>query len=97
MVRVHPETGERVLFVNSVFTRAIDGLPAAESRALLAFLFEHMAQPERTVRWRWRAGDVVFWDNRATAHYAAADYGDAPRLMHRITVAGDRPVGPDSG
>lgn len=97
VVRVHPETGERVLFVNSVFTRAIDGLSAAESRALLDFLFAHIAQPERTVRWRWRAGDVAFWDNRATAHYAAADYDDAPRLMHRITLAGDRPVGPDVG
>ena len=97
VVRVHPETGERVLFVNSVFTRAIDGLSAAESRALLDFLFAHIAQPERTVRWRWRAGDVAFWDNRATAHYAAPDYDDAPRLMHRITLAGDRPVGPDVG
>ena len=97
VVRLHPETGERVLFVNSVFTRSIDGLSAAESRALLDFLFAHIAQPERTVRWRWRAGDVAFWDNRATAHYASADYDGAPRLMHRITLAGDRPVGPDGG
>lgn len=94
VVRVHPETGERALFVNPVFTRHVDGLPASEGSALLAFLFEHIAQPERTVRWRWRSGDVAFWDNRATAHYAVADYGDAPRVMHRITIAGDRPRGP---
>ena len=95
VVRIHPETGDGVLFVNPVFTRHIEGLPAAESRALLELLYDHIAQPERTVRWRWRAGDVAFWDNRATAHYAVADYGDAPRVMHRITIAGECPFGPE--
>ena len=92
VVRVHPESGERGLFVNPVFTSHIEGLSRVESEHLLALLYEHMAAPERVVRWRWRVGDVAFWDNRATSHYAAADY-DGPRVMHRITVAGDRPVG----
>jgi alpha-ketoglutarate-dependent taurine dioxygenase len=93
VVRVHPETGERGLFVNETFTQRIDGLLPGESDALLAFLYQHSTAPERTVRWRWRAGDIAFWDNRSTQHYAAADYGDARRVMHRVTVAGDRPVG----
>ena len=54
--------------------------------------YDHIATPEHVVRWRWQTGDIAFWDNRATSHYAAADY-DAPRMMHRITVAGDRPFG----
>lgn len=93
VVRVHPETGERGLFVNETFTQYIDGLLPGESDALLQFLYRHATAPERTVRWRWRAGDIAFWDNRSTQHYAAADYGDARRVMHRVTVAGDRPVG----
>jgi taurine dioxygenase len=92
VVRVHPETGERGVFVNPVFTSHIEGLSRAESEHVLALLYEHMTAPERVVRWRWRAGDVAFWDNRATSHYAAADY-DGPRVMHRITIAGDRPRG----
>lgn len=94
VVRVHPETGERGLFVNPTFTAYIEGLLPSESDALLDLLYRHMTQPERTVRWRWQAGDVAFWDNRATAHYATADY-DERRVMHRVTVAGDRPVGSD--
>ena len=58
-------------------------------------LYEHIAAPEHVVRWRWRAGDVAVWDNRSTAHYAAADYEGA-RVMHRITVAGDAPSGIDA-
>ena len=93
VVRVHPETGERGLFVNPVFTSHIDGLSHLESERILALLYDHITAPERVVRWRWQAGDVAMWDNRATSHYAAADY-DGTRLMHRITVAGDRPFGP---
>ncbi|MEO6124699.1 MAG: TauD/TfdA family dioxygenase [Ilumatobacteraceae bacterium] len=93
VVRVHPETGERGLFVNETFTQRIVGLSPAESDAILNFLYAHTIEPERVVRWRWRDGDVAFWDNRATAHYAAADYGEQRRVMHRVTVAGDRPVG----
>jgi alpha-ketoglutarate-dependent sulfate ester dioxygenase len=93
VVRVHPETGERGLFVNDTFTSEIEGLLPNESDALLRMLYQHSVQPERVVRWRWREGDVAFWDNRSTAHYATADYGEARRLMHRVTIAGERPVG----
>ena len=93
VVRVHPETGERGLFVNPVFTSHIEGLSRLESERILELLYDHITAPERVVRWRWQAGDVAMWDNRATSHYAAADY-DGLRVMHRITVAGDRPYGP---
>lgn len=92
VVRVHPETGERALFVNDTFTSHIEGLNPPESDALLRMLYEHTVAPERVVRWHWREGDIAFWDNRSTAHYAAADYTER-RVMHRITVTGDRPVG----
>jgi taurine dioxygenase len=92
VVRVHPETGERALFVNDTFTSHIEGLNPPESEALLRMLYEHTVAPERVVRWHWAEGDVAVWDNRATAHYAAADYTQR-RVMHRITVTGDRPVG----
>lgn len=94
VVRVHPETGERGLFVNDTFTREIERLLPAESDALLRLLNQHAVQPEHVVRWRWREGDVAFWDNRSTAHYATADYTER-RVMHRVTIAGDRPVGID--
>jgi taurine dioxygenase len=91
VVRTHPETGARSLFVNPQFTSHIVGLSPRESDALLTVLFEHMTVPEFTVRWRWRGGDVAFWDNRTTMHYATQDYGDAHRIMHRVTLRGDRP------
>lgn len=93
VVRLHPETGERGLFVNETFTQSIVGLLPTESDAILNLLYAHTVEPERVVRWKWRNDDVAFWDNRATAHYAAADYGDHRRIMHRVTVAGDRPLG----
>jgi taurine dioxygenase len=92
VVRIHPETGERGLFVNPTFTAYIENFSPEESRAILGLLYEHSIQPERVVRWTWREGDVAMWDNRSTAHYAAADYTE-PRLMHRITVRGERPFG----
>ena len=92
VVRIHPETGERGLFVNPTFTAYIEGFSPEESRAILGMLYEHCIQPERVVRWSWRVGDLAMWDNRSTSHYAAADYTE-PRLMHRITVRGDRPYG----
>jgi alpha-ketoglutarate-dependent taurine dioxygenase len=97
VVRVHPETFELGLFVNPTFTSHIAGLSPRESAALLELLYDQIAHPERTVRWRWRVGDLAFWDNRATAHYATLDYGDAPRRLHRITLVGDRPYGPRAG
>lgn len=93
VVRVHPETGEQVLFVNPTFTTHLLDVPQHESDAVLALLYAHIPSPDWSVRWRWRAGDVALWDNRATSHYAAADYGDQRRIMHRVTLAGERPVG----
>jgi taurine dioxygenase len=92
VVRVHPETGERTLFVNDTFTASIEGLTPDESATVLGLLTRHIVEPERVVRWHWREGDVAVWDNRATSHYAAADYTDR-RVMHRITIAGDQPQG----
>jgi len=92
VVRIHPETGERGLFVNPTFTAYIENFSPEESRAILGMLYEHCIQPERVVRWSWQVGDLAMWDNRSTAHYAAADYTE-PRLMHRITIRGERPYG----
>jgi taurine dioxygenase len=94
-VRVHPSTGLPGLFVNPGFTSHIVGMTRIESDAVLAMLYEHATQPELTLRHRWRAGDVVMWDNRATMHYAADDYGSAPRRMRRVTLRGPHPVGLD--
>jgi taurine dioxygenase len=93
VVRVHPETGRRSLFVNPGFTSHIVGVSDAESRHLLDLFHAHITKPEHIVRHRWRVGDVAMWDNRATAHYANRDYGDARRVMHRVTLRGDEPVG----
>lgn len=92
VVRTHPESGEQGLFVNEGFTVAVEGLAADESAALLEFLFRHSRKPEFTYRHHWRAGDVLFWDNRITQHYAVADYWPQRRRMHRATIIGDRPV-----
>lgn len=92
VIRTHPETGEPCIFVNSVFTRRIKGLRREESKALMAFLNAHVQQPEFVVRWRWRPGDVAFWDNRCTQHRAVDDFLPHRRVMTRATVLGDRPV-----
>jgi len=94
VVRVHPETKEPVLFIGG-FVRQIKGLSAGESRDLVRLLQHYVTRPENTVRWRWRAGDVAFWDNRATQHYAVADYGNQARRVQRVTIVGDVPVGLD--
>ena len=93
VVRVHPETGERVLFVNPLFTDRIDGLRRRESDALLEVLYETATAPERVARWRWEPGDLAFWDNRCTMHYALMDFGTDRRRMHRVAIEGDRPAG----
>lgn len=97
LVRVHPETGEKALFVSPGFLKRIVGLSLRESEQLLALLFEHAIRPEYTVRFRWRSGSVAFWDNRATAHLPPSDIYDSdfPRQLYRITLVGDVPVGPD--
>lgn len=97
VVRVHPETGERALFVNPGFTSHLVDVSAAESRRLLDLLYAELTRPEYTVRFRWEPGHVAFWDNRATAHLAPRDleHLDVARTLHRVTLIGDVPVGPD--
>ena len=94
VVRVHPQTGERVLVLGS-FVQRIAGLSREESLKIYEILQAYVTAPENTVRWRWQEGDVVIWDNRATQHVAVNDYGDARRVVRRITLDGDVPVGVD--
>ena len=75
--------------------RQFRGLSTTESDDILRLLQAYITRPENTVRWRWQVGDVAFWDNRATQHYAIADYGDQPRHVQRVTIVGDLPVGID--
>ena len=92
VVRVHPETGEPALLLGH-FVRSFAGLSTADFHSLFPLLQRHITRLENTVRWTWRDGDIAIWDNRATQHYAVADFDDQPRLLHRITIAGDVPVG----
>lgn len=97
LVRVIPETGERVLFVSPSFLKRITGLHPRESQQLLELLFEHITRPEFSVRFRWRPGSIAFWDNRTTAHLAPRDIFalDFDRQLYRITLKGEVPVGVD--
>ncbi len=97
VVRVHPTTGERALFVNPGFVDHILDVTPLESRWILGHLFNELIRPEYTVRFRWEPGSVAFWDNRATAHLAPhdLDHVDVQRTLHRVTLIGDVPVGPD--
>jgi alkyl sulfatase len=94
LVRVHPETSQRSLLLGG-FARTVLGFTPSASRDLIRLLQEYITRPEQTVRWRWREGDLAIWDNRATQHYAIADYGTARRRGERVTVAGPVPVGVD--
>jgi len=92
VVRTHPETGKRCLFVNSIFTQEIIGLSSRESEDILKELCAHADYPEYQVRIRWEPGTVVFWDNRSLQHYASSDYWPQARVMERASVCGDKPV-----
>lgn len=91
VIRTHPETGEKHLFVNKVFTTRILGLPEDEARTLLADLLDRVKTPEYQVRFRWTPNAIVFWDNRATQHYAILDYWPQERIVERVTIVGDAP------
>ena len=97
LVRVHPETGERALYVSPSFLKSVVGLAPRESEQLLELLWEHAVRQDYTVRFRWKAGDIAFWDNRSTCHLAPTDIFqiDADRQLYRVTLVGDSPVGVD--
>jgi taurine dioxygenase len=91
VVRTHPRTGRRTLFVNAIFTTHIVGLAEEESEELLKLLFKQAAVPEYQVRFKWAPGSIAFWDNRAVQHYAVSDYFPQRRVMERAAILGDRP------
>ena len=91
LFRTHPETGRKALYIGGHSER-LDGFSEAESQPLISFLRSHSVKPEFTCRFRWQPGAVALWDNRCTQHQAIADYAGQTRRMHRVTIAGDRPV-----
>src|SRR5712675_1144545 len=92
VVRTHPVTGRKALYVNKGFTRRILGIPRDESDGILRYLYEHMANPLFQCRFRWRENSIAFWDNRCVQHHAMWDYWPHTRSGNRVTVKGDRPV-----
>ena len=92
VVRTHPETGRKALYVSAISTRRFKDWSEAESKPLLEYLYAHAVRPEFTCRFRWRAKSVAFWDNRCAQHYALNDYHGQRRDMHRVAIQGDRPA-----
>ena len=92
VVRTHPVTGKKALYVNKGFTRRIIGVPLDESEGILDYLYEHMANPLFQCRFRWQENSIAFWDNRCVQHHAMWDYWPHTRSGNRVTVRGDRPV-----
>jgi len=93
VVRVHPETGRRALYVNVAHTVRFEGMTNEESAPMLDYLYRWQVRPELTCRFRWEPGSIALWDNRCAQHNAINDYPGQRRLMHRITLAGERPKG----
>lgn len=93
VVRVHPETGRKCLFINPFMTSHLKGFHSAESATILNYLYAQMEKPQFTVRWHWSNGDVALWDNRCTMHTAVDDYGSGRRFARRVCVRGDVPFG----
>jgi taurine dioxygenase len=91
LVRTHPVTGRKALFVSPVYTAGIEGMTQAESAAILGFLYNHMTRDEFVYRHKWRENMLTMWDNRCTLHFADGGYDGHLRVMHRTTVAGDVP------
>jgi taurine dioxygenase len=92
VVRTHPVSGRKSIYVNRAFTRTIEGMPEDDAQALLECLYRQAWIPDLQCRFRWRVDSLAFWDNRAVQHYAAADYWPAERRMERVTIIGDRPI-----
>jgi taurine dioxygenase len=92
VVRTHPETGRKALYVNAAFTSHIVGMARDDSRRLLDLLYRQATVPEYQCRFRWRPDSIAFWDNRAVQHYAVSDYWPRRRVMERVTIIGDTPV-----
>ena len=92
VIRTHPETGKKSIYVNKIFTQSIVGLPRDESRAILDFLFQHIAKPNFQCRFKWAVNSMAFWDNRCALHHAMWDYHPEVRRGYRVTIKGDKPV-----
>jgi taurine dioxygenase len=92
VIRTHPDTGRKSIFVNPGFTSHLDGFEPTESAALLKILFDHITQPQYIFRQIWQENDVIMWDNRIMMHFAISDYGEEPRYLERTTIIGERPV-----
>jgi taurine dioxygenase len=93
VVTRHPETGRKVLYISPTYTTRFEGWTVEESAPLLKYLFEHSSRPDNICRFHWSVGDIAFWDNRSTWHFAVQDYNGYRRVMHRVSVVGSAPVG----